>query len=398
MQIESPMLFVEVSQTYCIITAGKHDENQKFVILEKIFLQMEEINKDKFFNSEETIKLLKENIEIIEKKINYIFREVTVILDVYNYFCLNLSGSKKLNGSQVLKENISYILNSLKLTILDFEKEKTILHIFNSKSILDGNKIDTLPIGLFGDFYIHELSFFLMNNNDLKNIKQVFNKNNLKVSKIILKDFCEGAQLINQYKEESFFKIKIDKDNSNICFFDQSSFRFSESFEFGTEIIFKDIEKICSIKKETILNFLSEFLKGDALFEQNEFLEKKYFNNDKYRKIRKKLIFDVAKARIEEIMDIILKKNINIRLFTKDYPKIYIVINDEIVSDNFKDFISLYFSKNNFLRNQVINNLGVDDRIANVANLSIYGWKKEAIPITQNPKSIISRIFNSIFG
>ena len=85
-------------------------------------------------------------------------------------------------------------------------------------------------------------------------------------------------------------------------------------------------------------------------------------------------------------------------MFTKDYPKIYIVINDEIVSDNFKDFISLYFSKNNFLRNQVINNLGIDDGIANVANLSIYGWKKEAIPITQNPKSIISRIFNSIFG
>ena len=97
-------------------------------------------------------------------------------------------------------------------------------------------------------------------------------------------------------------------------------------------------------------------------------------------------------------MDIILKKNINIRLFAKNYPKIYIVINDEIVSDSFKDFISLCFSKNNFLRNQVINNLGVDDGIANVANLSIYGWKKEAIPITQNSKSIISRIFNSIFG
>ena len=44
-------------------------------------------------------------------------------------------GSKKLNGSQILKENISYILNSLKLTISEIEKDKVILQIFNSKSI-----------------------------------------------------------------------------------------------------------------------------------------------------------------------------------------------------------------------------------------------------------------------
>ena len=60
---------------------------------------------------------------------------------------------QKLNGSQLLKENISYILNNLKLNIIDNEQNKTILHIFNSKSILDGNSTDNLPIGLFGKFY-----------------------------------------------------------------------------------------------------------------------------------------------------------------------------------------------------------------------------------------------------
>ena len=56
--------------------------------------------------------------------------------------------------------------------------ELTKFSIFNSKSILDGISIENLPIGLFGDFYSHELTFFLIDNNDLKNIKQVFNKNN----------------------------------------------------------------------------------------------------------------------------------------------------------------------------------------------------------------------------
>ena len=58
----------------------------------------------------------------------------------------NISGFKRLNGSQVLKENISYILNSLKLTITENEKQKTILHIFNSKSILDGTILKTYQL------------------------------------------------------------------------------------------------------------------------------------------------------------------------------------------------------------------------------------------------------------
>ena len=67
---------------------------------------------------------------------------------------------KGLINLKSLKENISYILNSLKLDISDNEKDKKILHIFNSKSVLDGNITNNLPIGLFGNFYSHELTFF----------------------------------------------------------------------------------------------------------------------------------------------------------------------------------------------------------------------------------------------
>ena len=36
-----------------------------------------------------------------------------LMIDNFDYTCLNLSGFKKLNGSQLIKENITYILNSL---------------------------------------------------------------------------------------------------------------------------------------------------------------------------------------------------------------------------------------------------------------------------------------------
>ena len=40
------------------------------------------------------------------------------------------------------------------------------IQINNSKFYLDNKNYDNLPIGLFGDFYSHELSFTLINSND----------------------------------------------------------------------------------------------------------------------------------------------------------------------------------------------------------------------------------------
>ena len=83
-----------------------------------------------------------------------------LILDNFNYSLINFAGYRKLNGSQLVKENITYILNSLKSKISVVEDDKKVLHIFNSKYFLDKKEVENLPIGLFGDFYTHELSFF----------------------------------------------------------------------------------------------------------------------------------------------------------------------------------------------------------------------------------------------
>ena len=400
MQTGIPTLFVEINDLNYIFVVGKYDENQNLKIIEKIITPIEGIEKNKFTNIDLAEKLIKKNIQNIEDKINYIFKEVTIIIDTFENSCINISGFKKLNGSQVLKENISYILNSLKLAISESEKKKTILHIFNSKSILDGISIENLPIGLFGDFYSHELTFFLIDNNDMKNIKQVFNKNNLSIKKILIKNFIEGIQIINQNenKIETFFKIKINKDRSHISFFDKASFRYEEYFNFGTSIIFKDISKVCSIKNETIVKILSDkFLGNKKLENDNEFLEEKYFDNDSYRKIRKKLIIDIVNARIEEITNIILKKNINIESLNKNNAKIFIIIEDQLIFDNFQKNFKFYISQKYDFEPHLINNFQIDSSIVSAAYLSAYGWKKEAVPVTQTKNSLITRIFKSIF-
>ena len=90
-------------------------------VIEKITTLSEGIEKNKFINIDQASESIKKSISIIEKKINYIFKNVTIIVENFDYLCINLSGFKRLNGSQVLKENISYILNSLKLAVSETE-------------------------------------------------------------------------------------------------------------------------------------------------------------------------------------------------------------------------------------------------------------------------------------
>ena len=323
----------------------KKDDENNFHLIEEIKIPISGINENKITELNSIINLIKENIFFIENKIDFTFKETIIILNNFECSLLNFSGFKKLNGMQLTKENITYILNSLKSKVDEIEKEKKILHIFNSKYLLDKKNVENLPIGLFGDFYSQELSFFLINKNDHKNLLNIFNTCNLKIKRIIYKGFIEGVELIkNNANLESFFQIKIEENNSQIIFFENSAIKYVQDFNFGSNIIIKDISKVTAMKIDIIKNFLINFdiardLKG------NEFLEKEYFKNDNFRKVKKKLILEVAAARIKEISDVILFKNINIVNFLKKKSPLYLNISDQAHLINFKNYFLEYFSE-----------------------------------------------------
>ena len=171
---------------------------------------------------------------------------------------------------------------------------KTILHIFNSNFFLDSKKIDNLPIGLFGDFYSHELSFALVENNHLKNLENIFAKCNIKIRKILLKSFIKSAYLSENFKNlETFFHIKVNKNCSRISFFENKSLKYEQNFKFGTNIIIRDISKVTALKIETI-NKILEKTKFNSEFSEDIFIEKDFFDKDIFKKIKKKLIYGVA--------------------------------------------------------------------------------------------------------
>ena len=397
MQIKSPILFIEINDYDYTFAVCENNEND-FDLTHFTNVPLIGIQDNKVSNFDSVCTTLKENIYSIEQKYNFIFKDVILIIDNLDFSIINFSGFKKLNGLQLSKENITYILNSLKTKILESEYNKKILHIFNTTYELDKKRFDNLPIGLFGNFYSHELAFFLIDNNDFKNLKNIFDKCNLRLKKIISKSFIEGVNVINTDQNyETFFKIEISENKSKLFFFENGSLKYIEKFNFGTKLILNDISKVTAIKNETIIKILRNSNFSYENFE-DEIVEKQFFEEQNFRKIKKKLILDIADARIQEISEIIVFKNINISTLIKKKIPIILEIRKKSYFRCLDNIYEKAFSKKNYFKFYFSENLNKENFFKNASKIVQYGWKKEAIPIVLEKKSIISRIFDLLFN
>ena len=397
MKISSLTLYLEINNSKFNFFVLESEENNSSKIIYESNTPLIGIQNNRISDLEKSFELIKQNIFFIEQKLNYTFKDIVVILENFNPSFINLAGFKKLNGSQVLRENITYILNTLKSYINEIYSNKEILHIFNSKFNLDSKKIENLPIGLFGDFYSHELSFILINLNDYKNLKNILDKCNLKIKKIILKSFIKGAYLSNNHNTETFFQIQIGNDNSKIVYFENSSLKFEQDFNFGLNIIIKDISKITSLKVNTVKEIMKK-TKFENNFLEDEIVEKHLFIEDNFRKIKKKLIFEIAFARIQEISQIMLEKNINIGHYKKYSNKLFLEITSELQTESLINIFKSCFSDDSEIEVKILNSFTSGDMLKTANEIVHFGWKKEAIPITQSKKSLIVRFFDTIFG
>ena len=373
-------------------------EQNNFTTIHNIDVIIDGFNNNSFTNFDKACASIKENIYLLEKKLNFTFQEAILILEKFNPTYVNVSGYKRLNGSQISRENITYILNTLKSYVDLIETKKTIIHIFNTNFYLDNKRIENLPIGLFGDFYSHELSFSLINKNDYKNLKNIFDTCSLKIKKILLKSFVKGAYISNIKKNtETFFQIRIGENNTKIFFFENNSLKFEQDFKFGTNIIIKDISKITYLKTEIVKKILDkiEFEKENF---NNEIIDPQFFEDDINRKIKKKLIRDIIEARIQEIFEIIILKNVNLKYYDKIVKAIFLEITDHSNLKCLKEIFRTVFTNNNKIDVNFIDSLPNETMLNTIQELVHFGWKKEAIPISYPKKSLVTRFFDILFG
>ena len=68
MKIKEPYLFIEINDQNFIFFVIEYGENLDFKILDTIFVKSEGVFKGKIIDVSATTKIIKDNLEIIEKK------------------------------------------------------------------------------------------------------------------------------------------------------------------------------------------------------------------------------------------------------------------------------------------------------------------------------------------
>ncbi len=387
-------LFVELNDNYFIVAIGEYDEELNFKIIDKEVFLPSGFQNGKIVNLDLCRDNIKKMINKIEHRSNLFFSDVNVITNQTDFDCINICGFKKLNGNQILSEDISYILNDIKTKLIETEKKKSIIHLFNSQYLLDNKIIKNLPIGLYGDFYSHQLTFFILNNNDLKNIKALFNKCNLSTKKIVLKSFVEGIKISNSEKKDTFIKIKINKNNTQLIFFKNLAFSFYQKFNFGSDIILKDISKVCSLEISNVRNIISDT--NFELSDNNNYIEKRFFSENKFRKVSIKHLIEISSARIEEMIKIVFNQNKNLYNLDNNEITLFLDFEDNNIKNKFKGIFQNYLDKYK-LNFEDTNDQDPLVSIEICGELLSKGWVKEAIPVFTKKKSWISRIFSGLF-
>ncbi len=400
MKLNIPYLIISLNDHKINFFVISYNENKDYKLIKNTTINSEGIQDGKIINVELVAKLIKKSLNSIEDELNYFFTKASVVFNPSDVNCLNISGYKKLNGAQVSKEDITYILNNIKKIIFSNENKYSLVHLFNSSFSLDSDNLENLPIGLFGDFYNQSMTFFLVNKNIIKNTKLTFNNCGINIERIILKPFVEGINfLLKNKNNKNFTTIALEDKRINISLFKNKSYVLSQDFNFGVDLIVKDISKLCSLKIKEV-EFLLKEINLKSVLESNKEsnVDKLFFSDSPYRKIKYQLILDIITARLDEFIDICFEKNINLDFFRKDNNTIYLTI------EKFEYFKNIHFAlqKNKLVNSEFIFGGNSEDislfSLNGAAELIGKGWEKEAIPVIQSKKSLISNFFSNLFS
>jgi cell division protein FtsA len=400
MKIDEPYLIISLNDNKIIFLIVSFNEKNNFKLIKNFNIDSQGIQNGRVADINIVSRIIKKKLNSIEEELNYFFSKASVIINPINVNCVNISGYKKLNGSQVSKSDIAYILNNIKKTVTSNEDKYSLVHLFNYSFSLDSDNLENLPIGLFGEFYNQNMTFFLVNKNTLKNVKLVFNNCGLNVDRIILKPFVEGINFLQKYKNnKNFITITLKNKKINVSLFKNKSYVFTQDFNFGNELIIKDISKLCSLKIEEAEFLLKEINLESVLEKDKEsYLDRNFFSLSPYRKIKHQLILDIISARLDELVEICYEKNTNLNYFRQVNNSIYIVIEHCAYFEN----IQYALQKNKLVNPEFIFGKNIEDSMLlslnGAAELIGRGWDKEAIPVIQAKKSIISSFFSKLFS
>ena len=391
-------LIAEIADNQIRYIICEQDDKAECKILNKKISDNNAIVRGKVNDFDLASKKIDQDIKALEKESGKNFNNISLIINEPDIFCTNISGFKKLNGSKVEKRDLDYILNEAKSSIAKNQEKNSILHILNSNFILDKNKQDKIPLDLHGDQLGLHMTFISLPTNNLKNIRSLFDINDLTVDRVISKPFAHGINLI--LKKENLNNsvvINFDKELSNISLYEENSLIFLKTFNFGTNSIYRDINQLCSLKEHEIKRIIREIDLSLINSEKSRYIDEKFFTDSHYKKLSTKHLNEIINSRVNEMINYIFNKNKNLDYINGKIITIFLIFEDENIFESLKIFFIQNFhmdKQKTQIKSSVLNKFSA---LSGASELIFKGWPKEAIPFNHRKKSLISSFFERFF-
>ena len=141
----------------CIIGSIAEDSKLKIIGYSKI--KSRGIHNGTIINLQEATDAIRSCLSLAEKKADVELKKITVVLEQPEFLCTKLSKHRKINGSKIHKDDITFLLKEAKKQVTANDSRQSIIHIFNHNYIVDGKKFIEEPIGIYADSLSHEMTF-----------------------------------------------------------------------------------------------------------------------------------------------------------------------------------------------------------------------------------------------
>ena len=236
----------------------------------------------------------------------------------------NIRVSLKLPSGKVSKNSIITLARGIDSNLK--KSKKAPIHLVVNKMFIDDTEVRN-PSGIIGnklraDFYSMYVDILKHNN-----LSACFKNNNLKVNNYVFSAFASSLAVLTDYERQSgSLVIDMGAGLTSFCIIKDKKFIYGNSIPIAGNSITKDIAEILKInmvlaEKVKILN-TNFYMNTD---EENEIINIDIDSEDSYRiaETNIKTINDIAKARIEEIIFMILK-TLNKKKLDKTFNNIVI--------------------------------------------------------------------------
>ena len=396
--MDQEKLIAEIAEDKIQYVIYQQDEKLEYKILKKKISNNIGIKQGKILDFHYTADKINQDLKDLENVSNKIFRNISIIVNEPEISCTNLSGFKKLNGSKVEKRDLDYLLNEGKSSILKNQEKNSILHILNSNFILDKIKKNKIPVDLHGDHLSLHMTFISLPTNNLKNIKALFNNSDLKIDRVISKPLACGIDLLNKNKgAKNFILVNFDKEVSSISIYEDSSLVFLKIFPFGTNSIYRDVIQLCSLKEKEARIIINKLDFRNIEDIKNKYIEKDLFTESEFKKLSINHLNNIVTARVEEMSNYIFNKNKNLNYINNRIPRIHLFFEDKDVLENFGKLFKESLNIDTTKTQIELLPLNEFSALTGAAELIFKGWDKEAIPMINKKKSMISSFFERLF-